>query len=157
MTVAVQDFPLFALERSRSPTCIVGWPVTVIDTVAAGLASEPSLTAYVNESLPEKFAFGVYVTVAVSLFGEPEVHAAAAIGPSDPFVGWPTIEKASSQVSASEPPSVIVTGVFAAVVALVRLAVGAVLGGGGGGGGPGWTTPNRATHGTPAESKVNNK
>ena len=105
----------------------MGWPATVIDTVAAGLASEPSLTAYVNESLPEKFAFGVYVTVAVSLFGEPEVHAADAIGPSDPFVGWPTIEKASSQVSASDPPSVIVTGVFAAVVAVVRFAVGAVL------------------------------
>ena len=45
----------FAVGRS-----LVG--VTVIDTVAAALVSEPSLTVKVKLSEPLKFASGVYVT-----------------------------------------------------------------------------------------------
>ena len=101
--------------------------VTVIDTVAVLLSRLPSFTLYVNESEPLKFEFGVYVTLAVSVLGEPAVQLLFVMEPRLPLVGPDTIEKVSSHCCASEPESVIATGVSSLVETETAFAVGAVF------------------------------
>ena len=76
-----------------------------------------------------KFAFGVYVALAVSVLGEPAAHALFAIAPSAPFAGPETIVIVSSQVCASDPESGTDTALSSFVVAEAGLATGAVFGG----------------------------
>ena len=100
----------------------------MIVTVAVLLSRLPSFTLYVNESEPLKFEFGVYVTLAVSVLGEPAVQLLFVIEPRLPLVGPDTIEKVSSHCCASEPESVIATGVSSLVETETAFAVGAVFG-----------------------------
>ncbi len=81
-----------------------------------------------NESAPVALALGVYVTLAVSVFGLPALQGATPMDPRLPFVGGLTIENVSWHVSGSLPARPTTTGVSSVVVALAALAVGAVLG-----------------------------
>jgi hypothetical protein len=76
-------------------------------------------------SAGQLLVFGVKVTVAVSRFGDPDVHALLAIGLRVPLVGPLVIVKANWQVSTSVADNVIVTGVPANVDAVLLAASGA--------------------------------
>ena len=78
-----------------------------------------------NESLPKKSAFGVYSTVAASMFGLPDVHAESEIEPRLPDDGPETMLNVSWHVSTSDPDRSIVTAESSLVEALFASAVGA--------------------------------
>src|SRR5438552_1241035 len=66
--------------------------------------------------------------VAESVFGVPATQALSVIAPRLPWAGMLTMAKVNWHPSGSLPERLTVAGVFWAVVLLVALAVGAVLG-----------------------------